>query len=48
MSKEKASGLKKFLSKAKPAKKDCCSVEIEEVKTSQEDYCGTSNKQKEA
>lgn len=44
MSGKKESGFKKLISKAKPAKKDCCSVEIEEVKSSQEDRFDSSDK----
>ncbi|WP_162840602.1 MULTISPECIES: hypothetical protein [Gracilibacillus] len=36
---EKKSGLKKLLSKSN---KDCCSIEIEEVKASEKDCCDTT------
>lgn len=42
---KKESRLKKIFSQAKPAKKDCCSVTIEEVK---EDNCCDNSKEKYA
>ncbi|QQK80207.1 hypothetical protein HUG20_10105 [Salicibibacter cibi] len=43
---QKESSLKNFFSKAKPAQKNCCSVEIEEVESNQEECCDSSNQQK--
>lgn len=43
---EKKSGLKKLFSKS--TKKDCCSVEIEEVKTDDQACCSAEEKKNEA
>ncbi|QQK76291.1 hypothetical protein HUG15_12495 [Salicibibacter cibarius] len=42
---QKQSSLKN-LSKAKPAQQDCCSVEIEEVESSQENCCDSIEQEK--
>ena len=43
---QKESSLKNFFSKMKPTQKDCCSVEIEEVESNQENCCDSSDRQK--
>ncbi|QQK79186.1 alcohol dehydrogenase [Salicibibacter cibi] len=43
---QKESSLKNFFSKAKPTQKDCCSVEIEEVESSQENCSDSTDQQK--